>query len=102
LEYLGGEVTDIEPDESLAQIAKELWNGIPGLAGFWGIDYIMTPDGPVVIEVNPRLTTSYCALGEATGVNPAAMILDATEGRTPEPVVTRKKIGFDKKGNLKL
>ena len=101
LEYLGGAVTDLEPDYALKDIAMKLWNGIPGLAGFWGIDYINTPDGPVVIEVNPRLTTSYCALGEATGVNPAEMILDAAEGLKIEPVTTRRTVGFDKRGNLK-
>ncbi|MDH5511281.1 MAG: ATP-grasp domain-containing protein [Nitrospinota bacterium] len=101
LEYLGGEVTNMAPDDSLEEIARALWDGIPGLAGFWGIDYIMAPAGPVVIEVNPRLTTSYCALGAATGANPALMILDAMEGRKVEPVKIRKNVSFDKKGNLR-
>jgi predicted ATP-grasp superfamily ATP-dependent carboligase len=33
---------------------------IPGLAGYVGIDLLL-PDGgdPLIVEINPRLTTSY-------------------------------------------
>ena len=50
---------------------------IPGLAGYVGVDFVLTPAGPVVLEVNPRLTSSYCGLSRALGRNVAAEILRA-------------------------
>jgi predicted ATP-grasp superfamily ATP-dependent carboligase len=32
-------------------------------------------DGPVAIEINPRLTTSYVRLRDALGANPAGLVL---------------------------
>jgi predicted ATP-grasp superfamily ATP-dependent carboligase len=40
------------------------------------VDFIETQAGPIVIEVNPRLTTSYAGLRRAIGVNPAHLVLD--------------------------
>lgn len=58
---------------------------IPGLWGHVGVDLIMRAEGPVVLEVNPRLTTSYCGLGRALGMNPALPVLElARTGRLPE------------------
>jgi len=39
------------------------------------VDFVETPGGPVVIEVNPRLTTSYAGLHRAIGLNPAKLVL---------------------------
>lgn len=50
---------------------------MPGLRGYVGIDVIETQAGPVIVEINPRLTTSYAGLGKAIGVNPAALILQS-------------------------
>jgi predicted ATP-grasp superfamily ATP-dependent carboligase len=38
----------------------------PNTIGYFGIDMILAddPDNDVVIEINPRLTTSYCYLRE--------------------------------------
>nr|WP_269902909.1 ATP-grasp domain-containing protein [Xanthobacter dioxanivorans] len=62
----------------------------PGLAGIFGIDILLTPDGPVVVEVNPRLTTAYAGLGPALGRNPAGLLAvfapaapEAPAARTP-------------------
>ncbi|MCA1852170.1 MAG: ATP-grasp domain-containing protein, partial [Beggiatoa sp.] len=48
---------------------------ISGLAGYVGVDLILTPSGPIVVEVNPRLTTAYVGLVEALEINIAAAIL---------------------------
>ena len=102
LEYTGGEVTDMTPDNELTAITQAIWEGIPGLHGFWGIDYVATNTGPVVIEVNPRLTTSYCALGAALGMNPAVMIMNAAEGRPIADEIRRRRVGFNRKGELEF
>lgn len=49
----------------------------PGLKGYVGIDIIETENGPVVVEINPRLTTSYAGIHKALGVNPAQLILQS-------------------------
>ncbi len=38
---------------------------IPGLNGYWGIDFIDGADGPALMEINPRLTSSYPLYGDA-------------------------------------
>jgi predicted ATP-grasp superfamily ATP-dependent carboligase len=48
---------------------------VPGLWGYCGVDFIETPEGPVVVEINPRLTMSYVGLRDATGINPAELVL---------------------------
>jgi tyramine---L-glutamate ligase len=45
-----------------------------------GVDIIVTPAGPVVIEINPRLTTSYVGLKASIGRNPAGLILSLLQG----------------------
>jgi predicted ATP-grasp superfamily ATP-dependent carboligase len=51
-----------------------------------GVDLVETSDGPVVLEVNPRLTTSYCGLRTARGLNPAALVMGLLSGGRPEPL----------------
>ena len=59
---------------ALEPLARAIAGIIPGLAGYVGVDLILTPSGPIVVEVNPRLTTAYVGLAEALGVNVAAAI----------------------------
>lgn len=54
---------------------------IPGLWGFVGIDFVIGPTGPVVIEINPRLTHGYVGLSESLGVNVAEQVLDMIAAR---------------------
>ncbi|WZP00003.1 ATP-grasp domain-containing protein [Isosphaeraceae bacterium EP7] len=63
--YEGGTLPD--PDEARAKAAAELGQRalekIPGLRGLIGVDLIAADDGKVVIlEVNPRVTTSIVGL----------------------------------------
>jgi predicted ATP-grasp superfamily ATP-dependent carboligase len=85
LHYRGGIVGGAEAlRHRLEPIAARVAEALPGLWGYVGIDLIDGPDGPVVIEVNPRLTTSYVALGASLGLNPAALVLALRERRLPE------------------
>ena len=58
-----------------AELASRVARALPGLWGYCGVDFIETLGGPVVVEVNPRLTTSYAGLRRAIGVNPAGLVL---------------------------
>ena len=59
-----------------AALAGDIARALPGLWGYCGVDFIETDAGPIVIEVNPRLTTSYAGLRRAIGINPAQLVLE--------------------------
>ena len=61
---------------ALSALAAEVARAIPGLRGFAGIDLVWHPErGPVVIEVNPRVTCAYVGLSAALGRNLAAELV---------------------------
>lgn len=61
----------------LDQVAMAL----PGLWGYIGIDLIETAaHGLQILEINPRLTTSYAGIRQATGVNVAEQVLALLQG----------------------
>jgi predicted ATP-grasp superfamily ATP-dependent carboligase len=81
LRYHGGIVGAREDRRAVyAPIAARIAAAIPGLAGYVGVDLVDGADGPLVLEINARLTTSYVELRAALGVNPAALVLDACNG----------------------
>jgi tyramine---L-glutamate ligase len=71
-----------DQDGRFVRVANAVARAFPGLWGYAGIDLVDTAVGPVVIEINPRLTTSYCALREALGINVAARVLDLLDDGT--------------------
>jgi predicted ATP-grasp superfamily ATP-dependent carboligase len=84
LRYLGGRVPLDHPLRPLAfRRAEEAGRAIPGLKGHVGIDLVLTEREAVVIEVNPRLTTSYVGIRKVLNQNVAALILDAARGHLP-------------------
>lgn len=75
----------VDSDWTAAErLAMAVAAALPELWGYAGIDYLQTEAGPVVLEVNPRLTTSYVGIRAALGVNVAALVLDLWRtGRLP-------------------
>lgn len=59
----------------LQSLADAIATAIPDLWGWVGVDFILTDEGPVVLEINPRLTTAYVGLRDSLQQNPAAMLL---------------------------
>ncbi|MCQ8105697.1 ATP-grasp domain-containing protein [Methylomonas sp. SURF-2] len=54
---------------------------LPGLWGYIGIDIIETPDrGPLILEINPRLTTSYVGIRRAIGINVVEQVFRLLDG----------------------
>ena len=74
--------------EGLASDVRECFTG---LLGYVGIDIIICDDIPYILEINPRLTTSFVGLARTTGVNPCAMLLAAVCG---EPLPCPKRGEF--------
>ena len=76
-EFSGVSVNAVaDRDQRYARLASAVVHALPGLWGYVGIDVIDTAGGPVVVEVNPRLTTSYAGLHQALGINPARLVLE--------------------------
>jgi len=61
-------------------LANAVARAVPGLWGYVGVDLIEMDAGPVVLEINPRLTTTYAGLHDAIGQNPAALVLALASG----------------------
>lgn len=59
-------------------IARKIARMLPDALGYIGVDVIVEPaTGKIyVLEINPRLTTSYVGLHKALSTNPARLILD--------------------------
>ncbi len=79
-DYRGGTVGGAEARRpALEPLAQGVAAALPGLWGYVGADVVDGPDGPAVIEINPRLTTSYVGLAESLGINPAGLVLALRE-----------------------
>ncbi len=77
LKFIGSKVNGLlEYKDQFDQFASSIAKALPTLRGYVGIDLIINKDQIFIIEINPRLTTSYVALSESIGSNPAEMILD--------------------------
>lgn len=62
---------------ALERLAQAVVAALPGLAGFVGIDFVRHPaHGPVLVEVNPRVTSAYAGARRHTGRNLAQAVLD--------------------------
>ncbi len=82
----GGSILNAKADRwhAFEHLAQQIAEAMPGLAGYVGVDLMVDGDRLVVVEINPRLTTSYVGLREATGCNPARMVLDLFYNETFE------------------
>jgi tyramine---L-glutamate ligase len=81
--YEGGSIPLPSPQAARAQkLARAAVAAVPGLKGFVGVDLVLSDGGgDAVIEINPRLTTSYVGLRALARFNLAAAILAACEGQ---------------------
>jgi predicted ATP-grasp superfamily ATP-dependent carboligase len=73
---------------------------LPGLRGYVGVDVVLTDSEAVVIEVNPRLTTSYLGVRAALERNVAALALAACAGTLPAPPPARRHVRYTAAGRI--
>jgi predicted ATP-grasp superfamily ATP-dependent carboligase len=77
LQYTGTRVNSLlDYKDQLDQLANSVVAVLSELRGYIGMDVIIGYDKITVVEINPRLTTSYVALRESINLNPAGLILD--------------------------
>jgi predicted ATP-grasp superfamily ATP-dependent carboligase len=84
--YEGGAVPLDHPlREEAFFAAKQLTESFEGLRGYVGVDFILSNDKATVMEVNPRLTTSYVGLRKVACFNVAQAILQSvTKNEIPK------------------
>jgi predicted ATP-grasp superfamily ATP-dependent carboligase len=77
-EYSGGLIPfDHALQAEAFEVAEKLVESFKGLRGYVGVDFVLTEDEAVAVEVNPRLTTSYIGLRRVVNFNPAQAIINA-------------------------
>jgi predicted ATP-grasp superfamily ATP-dependent carboligase len=80
LGFAGVTVNEVDDgDGNYARLAQSVATAIPELWGHVGIDFVETGNGPVVIEINPRMTTACVGLRAALGINLGALVLQLPE-----------------------
>jgi predicted ATP-grasp superfamily ATP-dependent carboligase len=97
--YCGGR-TPLEHPLTIhaAEAALRACSAFPGLRGYVGVDLVLNDAGPVVIEVNPRLTTAYLGVRAVLDENVAHLALEACLGMLPPQPVARRRVRFTASG----
>jgi hypothetical protein len=73
-------------------LATQVVESIRGMRGYVGVDLVFGDQDLFVVDVNPRLTTSYVGLHEIAGFNVADAILSAAvNGKLP---AKKENVGF--------
>lgn len=105
LSYQGGS-TPLAPRlaERASQLAIDAAHALPAFVGLVGIDLVLgdDPDGSLdaVIEVNPRLTTSYVGLRRIVHGGLIGPMLAAAAGKRPTLEIDSKSIAWDADGSV--
>lgn len=103
--YLGGSLP--LPSELAARatrIARNTIQCLPSPRGYLGVDLILgeasSGEQDIILEVNPRLTTSYVGLRESLSENLAGMMLDLLNGRPATLCGEPKPLEFSADGRV--
>ena len=107
ISYVGGAFPLPEAlNERAATVACRAIEALPQPFGFIGVDLVLGNQGDgsadYVIEINPRLTTSYVGLRAASQTNLAASLLAVAEGHPPDLSFGTGNIEFDADGTVRL
>jgi predicted ATP-grasp superfamily ATP-dependent carboligase len=103
--YLGGELP-IAPGLAAraAALAERALAAMPPAAGYVGVDLVLgrEPNGSedAVVEINPRLTTSYLGLRAAARSNLAEAMVRAASGEAEAVSFHSRALAFDVEGNV--
>jgi predicted ATP-grasp superfamily ATP-dependent carboligase len=105
LRYLGGELPlSAGLAERASVLAERALESMPPAIGYVGVDLVLgrEPDGSedAVIEINPRLTTSYVGLRTAATSNLADTMWQAAQGEMRPVEFSSRAIEFDASGNV--
>ncbi len=103
-QYLGGHTPLAEPHQSRArELAERVVATLESPVGYLGIDMVLDDhhkQRDVVIEINPRLTTSYCGLRRLARGNLAEAMVAVANGELPELLFHCDPVNFLADGNV--
>ncbi len=96
--YEGGMVPfEHELRDEVFSAAKKLVLSFAGLRGYVGVDFILSDGRAFIMEINPRLTTSYVGVRKVANFNLATAILNAViKNELPEKTETNGFSRFKK------
>ncbi len=95
-EYRGGYLPISHTLEQEAfENTQKILKSIKGSLGYLGLDFVFSY-APFLIEINPRITTSYLGLREVLDRNPARLILDSIKDNLPKKVTLKNATVFSK------
>ena len=63
------------PRDLFYEFTYQLISAISGLKGYVGVDLLIAKDKIYLVEINPRLTTTYVGIRTALGFNPGRLFL---------------------------
>ena len=91
LHYMGSTVSGVRDDQrQYRALAERVIAAMPGLWGYVGIDFITGAQGPVVLEVNPRVTVSHAGMRLSVGHNPAQLLIELLRSGHCAPLEPRR------------
>jgi predicted ATP-grasp superfamily ATP-dependent carboligase len=73
-------------------LVDDIAHALPELWGYVGIDLIETQEQVLVLEINPRVTTSFVGINAALGINVAENVLQLLEGKPTIKAVCNQPI----------
>ncbi len=96
--YEGGIVPfDYWLKQDVFKVAEKLAETFSGLKGYVGVDFILTEHKACVVDVNPRLTTSFVGLRKVANFNVAGALVNAVlKGKLPVKPENRGVVCFSK------
>jgi tyramine---L-glutamate ligase len=88
------------------RLARRAVAALPPMLGYVGVDLVLGVDprgaGDFVIEINPRLTTSYIGLRAVAQESLAAALLDVAAGRRPRLSFGTDRVEFSATGQVRV
>jgi predicted ATP-grasp superfamily ATP-dependent carboligase len=99
LDYIGGYTPlKYKISRQVKKAALKLVENMSGVRGYIGVDFVIDEsDQPFILEVNPRLTTSYIGIRRVVDVNLMDAIRKAVvEGSLPENINLKGYAFFSK------
>jgi len=76
-----------ENNDIYQNIIDQIASSIPGLFAYVGVDIIQAENMvPMILEVNPRLTTSYVGINQAIGYNVANAVIEMSQN---DPIIRK-------------
>ncbi len=83
-------VNGIQSDRlQFEELARAVSSVLPGLWGYFGIELMLTEDGPLILGVIARLNTCYAGITQALNLNVAGMVLGLLKDNAQAPHVTQ-------------